>query len=564
METQRGYVPIPEGTDLNKVFEQLQQQQQQQEHQRSQELVQRAVARSTAQQTYKTTIRKKVEENPILVAILEKLEPIDFAEMFADRKANNMEGFIQMQIVQAIREQQGKKEDIYKEWGLIKEERKLFPSILKKILYIIENLIEVAESLGYGIITRNGVAYLYNGVMWDAVDRTLMGTFLEMAAERCGLDVDDARLARYKAMFNEQLHDTASFLDTDDSDENMNINMKNGVLCFNSKSVLLKEHNRELYFTYVLKFDYDESAQCLKFQAYLDRVLPDKEQQAVLQEYLGYCLSGNYLKLEKALMLYGPLGSGGKSVLHDCLELMFNRQLMSNYSLSEISKENYRYNLRDKLINYSSEIDFSNANMEIFKQLTSCETVSARKLYEMPVGITPKVKQIYNANELPDANMSDAVFRRLIILPFTVVIPEKEANVHLAKELATEESSGIFNWIVEGLKRLAERGRFDIPESLQKIVNQYKYDSVNINTFIDEEGYRPGDGEKVSLRDVYKNYSEFVKDCGFRRFSLKNFATHLRKLGFRVEKSTGNKAYVWFDRTNDYENEPISTSYLNF
>ena len=85
-----------------------------------------------------------------------------------------------------------------------------------------------------------------------------------------------------------------------------------------------------------------------------------------------------------------------------------------------------------------------------------------------------------------------------------------ENNVNLAKELVQEESSGIFNWMVEGLKRLTSRGRFVIPVSVQQIINKYKRESVNVNIFLDEMGWKPSEGksDKVLLADLYKKYSE--------------------------------------------------------
>lgn len=239
-------------------------------------------------------------------------------------------------------------------------------------------------------------------------------------------------------------------------------------------------------------------------------------------DVLDYCLSGLFLKHEKALMLYGPMGSGGKSVLHDTLEKMFKGQLMPNYSLREISKSMHRYNMRDKLINYSSEIDFSNANMEVFKQLCSYETVSVRKLFHMPIEVKLRAKSLFNTNSLPDTDLSESIFRRLIILPFTQIITPEEANINLAKELVRDESSGIFNWMVDGLVRLSSRGRFDIPLSVQNVVNQYKREFVNVNIFLDEMGWKPSEGksDKVLPADSYKKYNEFTTTFGvFNYFS---------------------------------------------
>lgn len=550
-------ISIPDGTDLNTIFMQCQE---------SQRYLVKTPANNSGKESetveiksclpmlpYSKPIYAEVEKNELMSKILESIQPIDFHEMFARRKSNELERDVRYSLIENIREKMEQSKNAYEAWESIKEVDKFKPPLVKSIIYVIESLMKQADNAETGIVVRAGITYMYDGKMWQKVDPNLMMAFVELVAIRCGMNMDDVLQARFRSFFKEQLHNTAEFLETIDNDEDVTVNLRNGVMRYDGTKVTLEPHCKERYFTYCLDFDYDTNTVCPKFQKYLDRVLPDKEQQGLLQEYLGYCLSGLFLKHEKALMLYGPMGSGGKSVLHDTLERMFKGQLMSNYSLREISKPMHRYNMRDKLINYSSEIDFSNANMEVFKQLCSCETVSARKLFHMPIEVKLRAKLLFNANSLPDTDLSESIFRRLIILPFTQIITPEEANINLAKELVQDESSGIFNWMVEGLVRLSSRGRFDIPLSVQNVVNQYKRESVNVNIFLDEMGWKPSEGEsdKVLLADLYKKYSEFTTTFGYKRFNLQNFGVHLRKVGFMVRKSNQNKTYAWCKQVFD-------------
>lgn len=542
-------IQIPEGTDLNEIFKSLQKN----EIESNEPLIVPIIEQP---QAFVTPMQREVLKNKLLSEILNLIEPIDFAERFSHRKNDSMERYVRWEIISKIRAQKEKAKDSSEAWSRIKEEKKFSPNISKKIIYIIENVMELADKIGSGIIVQTGVVYLYDGKKWRPVAQELIGAFIEMAAERSAMDIDDARTARFKSIFMGQLNAMAAYSGMYyTADKEVAICLNNGIFRYDGQTVSFEKHNKDMHFTYCLNFDYDGNAMCPEFQKYLDKVLPDKEQQALLQEYLGYCLSGEFLKHEKALILYSQCGSTGKSVLHDCLEFMFTQELMSNLSMSDLADEKYRYKLQNKIINYSSEIDFSRANMEIFKQLTSCETVSVKKLYHMPCEVKLMAKQIFNANLLPDNNLSDSIFRRLIILKFDTVIPHNEANIHLAKELATNEASGVFSWMVSGLKRLTERGRFDIPISVQQAVNQYKHESVNINIFLDEGGWIPSDNnkDKVKLLDFYKKYKEFTIAYNYKPFNSNNFASHLRKMGFQVRKSNQNKTYVWCKQKIDPE-----------
>ncbi len=91
------------------------------------------------------------------------------------------------------------------------------------------------------------------------------------------------------------------------------VNLKNGTFEIAPENTRLRPFNRNDFITYQLPFDYDPSAKAPMFEDYLNRVLPDKDSQNILSEYLGSIFIRNStLKLEKALLLHGS-GANGKS-----------------------------------------------------------------------------------------------------------------------------------------------------------------------------------------------------------------------------------------------------------
>ena len=70
-------------------------------------------------------------------------------------------------------------------------------------------------------------------------------------------------------------------------------------------------------------------------------------------------------------------------------------------------------------------------------------------------------KLCFNCNELPkDIEQSEAYFRRLIVVPFRVTIPEDEQDKELAQKIIASELAGVFNWVLLGLQRLLRKKRF--------------------------------------------------------------------------------------------------------
>ena len=65
----------------------------------------------------------------------------------------------------------------------------------------------------------------------------------------------------------------------------------------------------------------------------------------------------------------------------------------------------------------------------IFKQMVSGEPVEARLPYGQPFILRQYAKLIFNRNELPkDVEHSNAYYRRFLIIPFDVTIPEHEQD----------------------------------------------------------------------------------------------------------------------------------------
>src|SRR5205085_8900623 len=187
------------------------------------------------------------------------------------------------------------------------------------------------------------------------------------------------------------------------------------------------------------------------WQKFLDEVLPDETRQMVLAEYIGYVFTR--LKLEKTLMLYGR-GANGKSVVFDVINALLGAENVANYSLASLSHEYHRAKLANKLLNYSSEIS-TRLEADIFKRLTSGEPVDARLPYGQPFIMSRYARLLFNCNELPrDVEHTEAFFRRYLILPFDVTMPEDQQDKRLAEKIIKSELSGVFNWVLEGLQRL--------------------------------------------------------------------------------------------------------------
>jgi len=86
----------------------------------------------------------------------------------------------------------------------------------------------------------------------------------------------------------------------------------------------------------------------------LERSVPDKANQSILEEYAGYIFV-NDLNLEKVLFLYGQ-EMNGKSVVIAVLKALLGRVNVTEYSLESITKKaEYRARLAEAFLNICAE-----------------------------------------------------------------------------------------------------------------------------------------------------------------------------------------------------------------
>ena len=410
------------------------------------------------------------------------------------------------------------------------------------IVIAIENLLAVAKLNSWSICKNGDFIYLYNGEFWKAIEKDDLKSFLGKAGEKMGITKYKARYCKFKDLLFDQFMSAAYMPAPIPEKGKVLINLKNGTFEINpSQGNRLRPFNPLDFIKYQLPFSYDPNAKAPLFTQYCDRVLPDPFTRNVLAEYLGYIFirhSGASLKLEKVLLIYGT-GANGKSVLFEVLNALLGPDNVSNYSLSSITTEqngHYRAMLHNKLLNYATEI---NGKMEssIFKQIASGEPLSARLLYGNPMIITDYAKLIFNCNELPrEVEHTHAFFRRFLIIPFNVTIPESEQDHQLHTKIIANELSGVFNWMLEGLERLLEQKRFTESPEVAKALEDFKMESDTVHSFISENDYRPHPTESEPLRTLFSEYRATCINDGNHAVSKKNFSKRLKLIGFTIQR----------------------------
>ena len=405
-----------------------------------------------------------------------------------------------------------------------------------------------SDVFGWGFAQENGQVYIYTGKLWEQVSADHLLKFLIAVSMQMNyFSITEAFSHSFAEPLLKQFIVSADIFERKSVNSGaMLINLQNGTLEINAYDCNFREHRRQDFLTYCLGFDYDPNATYPMYQQYLNQVLPDTGLQNILQEFHGYVFTRG-LKLEKALILLGE-GANGKSVQFEISKALFGEVNMSSKSLGDLvdrdSGNDNRAKLKDKLVNYGSEIRANAMDVDIFKRLVSGEPVAAREKYKTSFDLHNECKFIFNANRLPQTvERTNAFFRRFLIVPYNYLVPEDERDPELHTKIISTELSGILNWVIEGLERLLINRKFTESQISNDALEQYKNETNIAKLFLDDEGYTPDDSSFMSSKYLYSRYSEWCHLNGFKRTTSVAFSKDITALGFESYRTSRARGY---------------------
>jgi P4 family phage/plasmid primase-like protien len=253
------------------------------------------------------------------------------------------------------------------------------------------------------------------------------------------------------------------------------IPLKDGKL-LNWRTGELLPWDPESHFTYVLPIDYNPEAECPNWEKRLAEWLPDESARMVIQEYVGYSFIP-YMGIEMALWIKGE-GANGKSLFLDTIQKMLGRDVCSSATMSFLFSRFGKKPLLGKIMNIVHEAGadyLKGGNADDFKNMVSGGTITADVKNKEPIVFNNTAKFIFSANhDIGTTDKSNAWRRRILLIPFNQDFRNSNESKSSILTPIHEEFSGIFNWAIEGLKRLAANNEtFTRSEAIEQEVQRY-------------------------------------------------------------------------------------------
>lgn len=416
------------------------------------------------------------------------------------------------------------------------------PTPLEIIVICIEELCKMAAKHNRSIRIEWGL--IYNGIYWQLMNEGETKHFLGRVAEKMGVNEHTAKHHATIDQLYKQLLCAAYATPMEQDKSKVLINVLNGTLHVTSEGVSLRKHNPDDNLKYVINYEYLEDAERPTVQAFLDRVMPDKECQALLLDTLGYTFVPG-LKLEEMLLLHGD-GQDGKSVIFDLTVHLLGARNVSHYSLRDLSRDTKycRADFVNKTLNYGSDIGMKGINEAEFKKIVSREPISYRAIFKNPFETANIPPLIFNTNSIPSPSpgQEKSMSRRMNIIPMTNPISDEEVDKNYAKKIYEKdaEMQGFLKLVVKGAARVQKHQRLSPCKASEDFIRDLMEDFDSVTSFIKSNGYAPGFEATKKRTTMFEEYRNFCCQNGYdSSMGPIVFSRKLKTKGFEIRKAKG-------------------------
>jgi putative DNA primase/helicase len=216
--------------------------------------------------------------------------------------------------------------------------------------------------------------------------------------------------------------------------------------------------------------------------------------------------------------------------------------------------------MRGKRFVTASESDDPHVKMDtaLLKRISGNDDVAVRANFQQEIEFTPHAKVFLRMNNEPRIlDDTDATWERVKKINFKRQFIEDEKDPELTDKLLAE-SSGIFNWLLEGWKlvRTAQQNKqmaLPEPAEVRMATQDYRQEQSQVARFF-AESYQVAqrECEPIAAADIYDNYRQWADKQGeYFKKSQASFGLELGRHLFQfktvTKKQHGEKRQLcWF------------------
>ena len=408
---------------------------------------------------------------------------------------------------------------------------------------------------------------VWDGRRWKEDDADRAAEFAKKTAQRIpkeatGKDVKDdadilkwaaASLSRTKldAMVDLARSDPLVRVSPDDLDaDKWALNVRNGTVDLRTGE--LKAHDPRDLYTKICPVEHHPDAAAPKWEEFL-RVVFDGDEELIsfIRRAAGYSATGH--TSEHVFLPCHGGGSNGKTTLFEVVAAVlgdYAAKAAINTFLAKRSEgigEDKAALQGARFVAAAEPSKGRKLDAGTVKELTGDGEITCRRLYGDPFTYQPQFTLWIGMNHRPRVDdTSLGMWRRVLLVPFEVTIPEGAVVKDLAKELVAEEGPGILAWIVRGAVEWAAGG-LQAPDTVRAATKAYQQESDPIGQWIDERCELTEDGRTLSA-DLWADWTEWAAEEGHEPGTKTALGIDLRDRGMgnlRMDDAEGRQKRGW-------------------
>ena len=307
----------------------------------------------------------------------------------------------------------------------------------------------------------------------------------------------------------------------------------------------LRDHDPADLITKRAPVVYKPDAEASRFDKFLREIFDsDDDLIGFMQRFFGLCLTGDIS--EQVLPICYGEGANGKSTLLETVSAVLGDYACDAAPdlLTVKRHSEHPTQLADlfgrRLVIASETEESRRLRVQLVKRLTGDRTVKARLMrqdyFEFPR--TFKVVMVTN-NKPVIRETSHAIWRRIRLVPFNVIIADEDQDKDLPRKLWAERA-GILRWLVRGCLAWQQDGTLGSAPEIETATRQYRDEQDMLGPFL-EDRCTTGPDVWVSRSAIWTAYTEWAKASG-ERYPLDRVGFYERIRARGIQEKTTREA----------------------